>query len=79
MNKDDLRMRNDNIFGTVHQYFQSELEEYGEKKKEEARIEGRREVDIKVAKNMIKLNYPLKEIAEITKLDINTIKQLKGK
>lgn len=38
---------------------------------------GKEEEKLKIAKNMQKENYPVKEIAKITKLDCKTIEKLK--
>ncbi len=40
---------------------------------EEGKLEGK----LEIAKNMQKENYPIKEIAKITKLDCKTIEKLK--
>ncbi len=45
--------------------------------KEEGKIGGKEEEKLKIAKNMHKENYPVKEIAKITKLDCKTIEKLK--
>ena len=45
--------------------------------KEEGKIEGKEEEKLEIAKNMHKENYPVKEIAKITKLDCKTIEKLK--
>lgn len=47
------------------------------RRKIEGKIEGKEEEKLKIAKNMHKENYPVKEIAKITKLDCKTIEKLK--
>ena len=44
---------------------------------EEGKLEGKLEEKLEIAKNMQKENYPIKEIAKITKLDYKTIEKLK--
>jgi len=41
------------------------------------KLEGKEEEKLKIAKNMHKENYSVKEIAKITKLDCKTIEKLK--
>ncbi len=76
-----VRMNNDSIYGLVHTGFQSEKEEYGEEKKLEGEQNGEKrgikKRNIEIANTMINRGYSLKEIVEITQLNINTIKQLK--
>lgn len=68
---DDENINDDeNIFDLVRRAFQLEKEEYAE--------EQRHEVDIEVASNMINRGYSLKEIVDITQLDMDTLKQLKS-
>ena len=43
----------------------------------EGKEEGKLEEKLEIAKNMQKENYPIKEIAKITKLDYKTIEKLK--
>lgn len=43
----------------------------------EGKLEGKEEEKLKIAKNMHKENYSVKEIAKITKLDCKTIEKLK--
>ena len=45
--------------------------------KVEGKEEGKLEEKLEIAKNMQKENYPIKEIAKITKLDCKTIEKLK--
>ena len=45
--------------------------------KVEGKVEGKEEGKLEIAKNMQKENYPIKEIAKITKLDCKTIEKLK--
>ena len=45
--------------------------------KVEGKLEGKEEGKLEIAKNMQKENYPIKEIAKITKLDYKTIEKLK--
>ena len=45
--------------------------------KVEGKEEGKEEGKLEIAKNMQKENYPIKEIAKITKLDCKTIEKLK--
>ena len=64
-----ITMNNDTIYGALHRYFQSEKEDYGAEKKQEEKIE--------IANTMLNKGYSLKEVVEITQLNMNTIKQLK--
>ncbi len=66
-------MNNDTIYGALHRYFNFEKEEYANTKKQEWKIEEKEEI----ANNMLNKGYSLKEISEITQLNINTIKHLK--
>lgn len=65
----------------LHDYVTSHEKEWLEQGKiegkEEGKIEGKEEEKLKIAKNMHKENYPVKEIAKITKLDCKTIEKLK--
>lgn len=45
--------------------------------KQEGKQEGREEEKINTAKNMLKENYTIKQIAKITHLNIESIKQIK--
>ena len=63
-----IKMNNDSIYGLVHKSFQTEKEDYGEEKRQERNIE--------IASTMLNKGYSLKEIVEITQLNMNTIKQL---
>ena len=64
-----------------HDYVTSHEKEWLEQGKIEGKIEGKlegkEEEKLKIAKNMHKENYPVKEIAKITKLDCKTIEKLK--
>ena len=57
----------------LHDYVTSHEKEWLEQGKIEGKIEGKlegkEEEKLKIAKNMHKENYPVKEIAKITKLD----------
>ena len=54
--------------GTIHDLMR-DIVEY-------ERQEARQERDLEIANNLINEGIPTNQIAEITKLDINTIKQL---
>ena len=56
--------------GTIHDLMR-DIVEY-------ERQEARQERDLEIANNLINEGIPTNQIAEITKLDINTIKQLKS-
>ena len=60
-----------------HDYVTSHEKEWLEQGKIEGKLEGKEEEKLKIAKNMHKENYPVKEIAKITKLDCKTIEKLK--
>ena len=60
--------------GTIHDLMR-DIVEY---ERQEAREEARQERDLEIANNLINEGIPTNQIAEITKLDINTIKQLKS-
>lgn len=72
-----ITMDDENIFELVHRAFQSEKEDYGEEQRQNGIQEGRYNADIEIASGMLNMGYSLKEIADITYLDINTLKQLK--
>ena len=59
-------------------YFKERDKKAMEEGKEEGRIEGELQGLEKVAKNMLKKNMPLKEIAEVTGLSIEEIKSLEA-
>ena len=61
----------------LHDYVTSHEKEWLEQGKIEGKLEGKEEKKLKIAKNMQKENYPVKEIAKITKLDCKTIEKLK--
>ena len=61
----------------LHDYVTSHEKEWLEQGKIEGNLEGKEEEKLKIAKNMHKENYPVKEIAKITKLDCKTIEKLK--
>ena len=61
----------------LHDYVTSHEKEWLEQGKIEGKLEGKEEEKLKIAKNMQKENYPVKEIAKITKLDCKTIEKLK--
>ena len=65
----------------LHDYVTSHEKEWLEQGKIEGKIEGKlegkEEEKLKIAKNMHKENYSVKEIAKITKLDCKTIEKLK--
>lgn len=65
----------------LHNYVTSHEKEWLEQGKIEGKIEGKlegkEEEKLKIAKNMHKENYSVKEIAKITKLDCKTIEKLK--
>ena len=61
----------------LHDYVTSHEKEWLEQGKIEEKLEGKEEEKLKIAKNMHKENYPVKEIAKITKLDCKTIEKLK--
>lgn len=61
----------------LHDYVTSHEKEWLEQGKIEGKLEGKEEEKLKIAKNMHKENYPVKEIAKITKLDCKTIEKLK--
>ena len=66
------------LFGATHGATIKNLTVRGKiEGKEEGKIEGKEEEKLKIAKNMHKENYPVKEIAKITKLDCKTIEKLK--
>ena len=46
--------------------------------KKEGKEEGKEEEKINTAKNMLKENYSIKQIAKITQLNIESIKQIKA-
>ena len=60
-----------------HDYVTSHEKEWLEQGKIEGKLEGKEEEKLKIAKNMQKENYQVKEIAKITKLDCKTIEKLK--
>ena len=60
--------------GTIHDLMHDVLEY----ERQEARQEAIEENKIEMANTMINKGIPTNQIAEITKLDINTIKQLKS-
>ena len=62
--------------GTIHDLMHDVLEYERQEAREEARREARQERDLEIANTMINKGIPTNQIAEITKLDINTIKQL---
>ena len=53
----------------LHDYVTSHEKEWLEQGKIEGKLDGKEEEKLKIAKNMQKENYPVKEIAKITKLD----------
>ena len=57
-----------------HETIQASLHSYIEDEREYAR----EEINFEIANNMLDEGYSLKEINEITQLDLNTIKQLMG-
>ena len=61
----------------LHDYVTSHEKEWLEQGKIEGKLDGKEEEKLKIAKNMQKENYPVKEIAKITKLDCKTIEKLK--
>ena len=61
----------------LHDYVTSHEKEWLKQGKIEGKLEGKEEEKLKIAKNMQKENYPVKEIAKITKLDCKTIEKLK--
>ena len=61
----------------LHDYVTSHEKEWLEQGKIEGKLEGKEEEKLEIAKNMQKENYPVKEIAKITKLDCKTIEKLK--
>ena len=61
----------------LHDYVTSHEKEWLEQGKIEGKLKGKEEEKLKIAKNMQKENYPVKEIAKITKLDCKTIEKLK--
>ena len=61
----------------LHDYVTSHEKEWLEQGKIEGKLEGKEEEKLKIAKNMHKENYSVKEIAKITKLDCKTIVKLK--
>ena len=61
----------------LHDYVTSHEKEWLEQGKIEGKLEGKEEEKLKIAKNMHKENYPVNEIAKITKLDCKTIEKLK--
>ena len=61
----------------LHDYVTSHEKEWLKQGKIEGKLEGKEEEKLKIAKNMHKENYPVKEIAKITKLDCKTIEKLK--
>ena len=61
----------------LHDYVTSHEKEWLEQGKIEGKLEGKEEEKLKIAKNMHKENYSVKEIAKITKLDCKTIEKLK--
>lgn len=61
----------------LHDYVTSHEKEWLEQGKIEGKLEGKEEEKLEIAKNMHKENYPVKEIAKITKLDCKTIEKLK--
>lgn len=61
----------------LHDYVTSHEKEWLEQGKIEGKLEGKEEEKLKIAKNMQKENYPVKEIAKITKLNCKTIEKLK--
>ena len=60
--------------GTIHDLMR-DIVEY---ERQEARQEAIEENKMEIANTMINKGIPTNQIAEITKLDINTIKQLKS-
>ena len=64
--------------GTIHDLMRDIVEYERQEAREEARREAIEENKMEIANNLIKEGIPIKQIAEITKLDINTIKQLKS-
>ena len=61
----------------LHDYVTSHEQKWLEEGKLEGKVEGKEEGKLEIAKNMQKENYPIKEIAKITKLDYKTIEKLK--
>ena len=61
----------------LHDYVTSHEQKWLEEGKLEGKLEGKEEGKLEIAKNMQKENYPIKEIAKITKLDYKTIEKLK--
>ena len=61
-------MNNETIQSVLHGYIEDE--------REYAREEAREEAIMEMANTMINNGISMRQIAEITKLDINTIKQL---
>ena len=65
----------------LHDYVTSHEQKWLEEGKLEGKVEGKEEgkleEKLEIAKNMQKENYPIKEIAKITKLDYKTIEKLK--
>ena len=61
----------------LHDYVTSHEQKWLEEGKLEGKLEGKVEGKEEIAKNMQKENYPIKEIAKITKLDYKTIEKLK--
>ena len=61
----------------LHDYVTSHEQKWLEEGKLEGKVEGKEEGKLEIAKNMQKENYPIKEIAKITKLDCKTIEKLK--
>ena len=66
------KMNNETIQSVLHGYIEDERE-YARK---EAREEAREEAIMEMANTMINNGISMRQIAEITKLDLNTIKQL---
>ena len=66
------KMNNETIQSVLHGYIEDERE-YA---REEAREETLQERNIEIVNNMLNKGYSLKEINEITQLELNTIKHL---
>ena len=67
-----IKMNNETIQSVLHGYIEDERE-YA---REEAREETLQERNIEIVNNMLNKGYSLKEINEITQLELNTIKHL---
>lgn len=54
------------------------IDEWRQEDYENGKQEGKEEEKINTAKNMLKENYTIKQIAKITQLNIESIKQIKA-